>query len=199
MSLLPRSGDCLTGVLLQAPADLRRVEEHHQTPSVSPLLGRLPFNSSLRCRDVPSRYISILLSEFKLLLSSALIFILPLIEKINSNWVKCLSLDPADEKTARNEQLQWCQLSWWERQGPICHLSSQLWLYYFFCLRQLENVFTAQTVYIQIYEEKRMTPNLGKCQKIKRLSPHHCWTEQKLGREIFPFYIFYFQHYDGDM
>ena len=25
---------------------------------------------------------------------------------------------------------------------------------------------------IQIYEEERMTPNLGKCQKIKRLSLH---------------------------
>ena len=34
---------------------------------------------------------------------------------------------------------------------------------------------------IQIYEEERMTPNLGKCQKIKRLSPH-CWPE--LGWEI---------------
>ena len=102
-----------------------------------------------------------------------------------------LSLDETDEKNARNEQLQPCQLSWWERQGPICHLSSQLWLYYFFCLRQLENVFTAQTVYIQIYEEKRMTPNLGKCQKIKRLSPHQCWTE--LGREIYNILHIYVQ------
>ena len=152
-------------------------------PSLLPLSPpNLPFNSSLRCRDVPSRYISILLSEFKLLLSSALIFILPLIEKINSNWVKCYLWTIDCRKNARNEQLQSCQLGWWERQGPICHLSSQLLLYYFFCLRQLENVFTAQTVYIQIYEEKRMTPNLGKCQKIKRLSPHHCRTE--LGREI---------------
>ena len=157
---------------------------HFSPPSLSPSLppSNLPFNSSLRCRDVPSRYISILLSEFKLLLSSALIFILPLIEKINSNWVKCYLWTIDCRKNARNEQLQSCQLGWWERQGPICHLSSQLLLYYFFCLRQLENVFTAQTVYIQIYEEKRMTPNLGKCQKIKRLSPHYCRAE--LGREI---------------